>query len=102
MRKPRLAPDAEIDLIEIRRYTIEHWNSAQAKKYTDDLQQTFRLLAATPALGKPRPELGDGYLSFPHESHIIYYFTTDELIVVIGVLHKRMAPQKHLADRAIM
>jgi len=95
----RLTPDAQSDLIEIRRYTVEQWGEAQSKKYLSELRQTIRLLAETPSPGKPRPEVGINVLSFPHVSHVIYYVVHEQQLVVFGVLHKRMVPVNHLLER---
>ncbi len=95
----RLTPDAQSDLIEIRRFTIKQWSSAQSQKYLSELQQTIRLLAETPSLGKSRPDVGSNILSFPCSSHVIYYVVHEQQLVVFGILHKRMVPSNHLADR---
>lgn len=99
MSNYRLTPDAQSDLIEIRRYTLKQWGEAQSKKYLSELRQTIRMLAETPSLGKPRPEVGMNVLSFPHVSHAIYYVVHEQPLVVFGVLHKRMVPVKHLVER---
>ena len=96
----RLTPDAQTDLIEIRRFTVKHWGTAQSQKYLLELRQTIRLLAETPTLGKPRPDVGSKVLSFPHVSHVIYYVVHEQQLIVFGVLHKRMVPLNHLAERA--
>ncbi len=88
----RLTPDAQSDLIGIRQFTLTQWGADQSRNYLADLRQTLRLLAETPSLGKARPELGVGVLSFPHASHIIYYLVHEQHVVVFGVLHKRMVP----------
>ncbi|MEL0583899.1 MAG: type II toxin-antitoxin system RelE/ParE family toxin [Candidatus Thiodiazotropha sp. (ex. Lucinoma kazani)] len=67
-----------------------------------ELRKTIRLLAETPTLGKSRPEVGSDVLSFPHVSHVIYYVMQEQQIVVFGVLHKRMVPIKHLAEREVV
>jgi toxin ParE1/3/4 len=97
----RLTSDAQSDLIEIRRYTLAHWGSQQSQKYLAEIQQTIQLLAQTPALGELRPDLVSGAFSFPHVSHVIYYFQYREQIIVFGVLHKRMVPTNHLEQREI-
>ena len=98
----RLTPDAQSDLIDIRRYTREQWGHAQSKKYLSELRQTIGLLAETPTLGKQRPEVAPGVFSFPHVSHIIYYVVHADQLVIFGVLHKRMVPLNHLADREVL
>lgn len=96
----RLTPDAQFDLIEIRRYTLKQWGGKQSRMYLSELRQTIRLLAKTPNIGKQRPDVGGDVFSFPHASHVIYYIIDSSQIVVFGVLHKRMVPQKHLGNRA--
>lgn len=99
----RLTPDAQSDLIEIRRYTQQQWDNAQSKKYLSELQKTLHLLAEMPSIGKSRPDIGIDILSFPHASHIIYYVIheQEQELVVFSVLHKRMVPFNHLTDREI-
>ncbi len=97
----RLTPDAQSDLIEIRRFTVQQWGSTQSQKYLSELRKTIRLLAETPSLGKPRPEVESNALSFPHASHVIYYEVHEQQLVVFGVLHKRMVPLNHLIEREV-
>ena len=101
MRNYRLTPDAQSDLIEIRRFTVSQWGVNQSEKYLSELRQTIRLLAETPSLGKSRPDVGSEVLSFPHVSHVIYYVVHARQVVVFGVLHKRMVPLHHLAEREV-
>ena len=98
----RLTPDAKSDLIEIRRFTIKQWGAAQSQKYLSELRQTIRLLAETPSLGKSRLDVGSDVLSFPQGSHVIYYMVHEQQLVVFGVLHKRMVPLNHLAERGVI
>jgi toxin ParE1/3/4 len=98
----RLTPDAQSDLIEIRRFTIKQWGGVQSKKYLSELRQTIQLLAETPSLGKPRPDIDADVLSFPHVSHVIYYVVHEQQLMVFGVLHKRMVPLNHLAEREVI
>lgn len=99
MPKFRLTPEAQADLIEIRRYTLAQWGSAQSVKYLSDIRQTLRLLADSPSIGKFRLDVGANVQSFPHVSHVIYYVLHEQQLVVFGVLHKSMTPIKHLEDR---
>lgn len=94
----RLTPNAQSDLIEIRKFTIKQWGSAQSKKNLSELRQTIHLLAETPSLGKLRSDVGADVFSFPQASHVIYYVLHKHQLVVFGVLHKRMAPLNHLSD----
>ncbi len=98
----RLTPDAQSDLIEIRRYTLKQWGSSQSQKYVSELRQTIRLLAETPTLGKQRPDVASGVFSFPHVSHVIYYVIHAHQLIVFGVLHKRIVLVNHLGNRAVI
>lgn len=95
----RLTPDAQTDLIEIRRYTLKQWGAEQSKKYLLELRQTIRVLSETPTLGKQRHEVGVDVFSFPYVSHVIYYIVNKQQIVIFGVLHKSMLPLIHLENR---
>jgi len=94
----RLTPDAQSDLIDIRRFTLKQWGGVQSQRYLSELRQTIQLLTETPSLGKQRPAVGSGVLSFPYVSHIIYYVVSEQQLVVFGVLNKRMVPQNHLNE----
>jgi toxin ParE1/3/4 len=98
----RLTPDAQSDLVEIRRFTVKQWGTAQSKKYLSKLRNTIRLLTETPSLGKSRPEVGSNVLSFPYVSHVIYYVVHEQQLVVFGVLPKRMVPLNHLVERELI
>ena len=95
-----LTSEGQADILDIRRFTVENWGQSQSNKYLAALRQTLRLLAETPSLGILRPDVGVDVRSFPHVSHVIYYFMKEQQIVVFGVLHKRMVPTLHLNDRA--
>lgn len=95
-----LTPDAQSDLIDIRRYTLQQWGAVQSQKYLSALRRTIRLLAVTPSLGMGRSEVGSNVLSFPHASHVIYYVVHEQQVVIFAVLHKRMVPINHLVERA--
>ena len=99
MRTFRLTPDAQSDLIEIRRYTLQQWGSPQSHKYLSEIRHVMGLLVETPSMGKLRPDIGSDVLSFVHASHVIYYLVHTQQLVVFGVLHKRMVPLNHLVER---
>ncbi len=98
----RLTPDAQSDLIEIRRFTLKQWGPEQTQKYLSELRQIICLLAETPSLGKLRSDIGLDVLSFPYVSHVIYYVVHEHQLIVFGVLHKRMVPVNHLAEREMI
>jgi toxin ParE1/3/4 len=81
---------------------VEQWGAAQSQKYLLELQKIIRLLSETPSLGKSRPDVDPDVLSFPHASHVIYYVVHKKQLIVFGVLHKRMVPLSHLAEREVI
>jgi toxin ParE1/3/4 len=52
-------------------------------------------LAETPSIGKYRNDLQQGLLSFPYESHVLYYTESKNGIVIVRVLHKGMDVERH-------
>ncbi len=98
----RLTRDAQSDLIDIRRYTLQKWGTAQSRKYLSELRKTIRLLADTPSLGRARSEVGLNVQSFPYASHVIYYVEYEQQLVVFALLHKRMVPLNHMVEREML
>jgi toxin ParE1/3/4 len=73
----------------------------QAKAYLSALMDTINRVALNPAIGTCRMPLGSDIFSFPHISHVIYFTVFKKELIVIGVLHKRMIPAKHLLHRKV-
>jgi len=87
---------AERDLDGIINYTVQEWGASQANTYLDGLESRAQLLAENPDLGITRETISKGLLSFPYESHILYYKKHTRGIVIVRVLHQHMDPLKHL------
>ncbi len=87
---------AERDLDGIINYTVQEWGASQANTYLDGLESRGQLLAENPDLGITREKISRGLLSFPYESHILYYKKHARGIVVVRILHQHMDPLKHL------
>ena len=88
MAQHRFSAHAQRDLINIINYTIENWGKTQANIYIDGLEELAENLAKSPALGTHRNDLIDGLLSFPYQSHILFYTSTKSGITIIRVLHQ--------------
>ncbi|PVV06219.1 MAG: hypothetical protein B6D77_16380 [gamma proteobacterium symbiont of Ctena orbiculata] len=97
-RKPRykFTDKAERDLEDIIDYTVQEWGVSQANTYLDGLESRAQLLAENPDLGMARETLIERLLSFPYESHILYYKKQARGIMILRVLHQHMDPVKHL------
>ncbi len=100
MTKPRpryqFTEKAERDLEGIIDYTAQQWGVSQANTYLDSLETRAQLLAENPDLGVKREALFEGLLSFPYESHILYYMKRSSGITMVRVLHQNMDPMKYL------
>ena len=95
----KLTPDAQTDLIKIRRYTVKHWGVLQSQKYIAELRKTILVLVENPLIGIQRQDIAADVFSFPYVSYLIYYVFRNNQLVIFGILHKGMVPVNHLVDR---
>ena len=71
MTKPfRITPRAAQDLRNIARYTLQNWGRKQRDVYLRAIDKRFSWLAENPSLGRPRPDIKEGYYSYPQRSHV--------------------------------
>ena len=89
-RSFRITPRAAQDLRNIARYTLKTWGRPQRDIYLRAIDRRFSWLAENPNLGKPRPEIKNGYYSYPQGAHVIFYLVRVGGIDIIGVPHQRM------------
>lgn len=90
---------AQNDLNNIKDYTLLNWGSLQSVNYILELHQTVTMLAENPLIGISREDVLAGVHSFPHKSHLIYYFFDEEKLEVFTILHQTQLPEKHLKDK---
>jgi toxin ParE1/3/4 len=86
----RLTPRARKDLRSIARYTLKTWGRRQRDAYLREMDLRFHRLAEQPGIGRPRPDVQDGYYSFPQGCHVIFSLIRDGGIDIIGIPHQRM------------
>ena len=60
----------------------------------------LEFLADNPQISKPRPEIDPLAFSAEYQSHVIYFLKAHNIILIFGVLHKRMVPTNHLQNRS--
>ena len=87
------ARHAKQDLTRIVDHTLEQWGHTQAEKYINGLEQQCQTLADNPNMGTQRHSLMEGLMSFPYESHTLFYLQQADGIVIVRVLHQRMEPE---------
>ncbi len=91
MTKPyRITPRAQQDLKAIGRYTLKTWGRKQRDSYLRALKERFEWLAESPELGQPRLDIKEGYYSYFHNSHVVFYLIREGGIDIIGVPDQRM------------
>ncbi len=61
MSRYRFTPRAAEDLRRIARYTLETWGREQREIQLSAINRRVSSLAEHPNLGKPRPEVAEGY-----------------------------------------
>ncbi len=91
-----VSPRAEDDIIGIAAFTLRTWGEHQMSRYVDGLHSQFAALARFPNSGRRRDEIGRGYRSMVHGSHIVFYKVVVRDLVIVRVLHTRMSPERHL------
>ena len=91
-----VAPRAKDDLKAIGRYTKKNWGIKQRNKYLLGLEERFQWLAEHPNMGSRRDEIKEGYFSFPHESHTIFYMIAPNGdINIIGLIGPGQSIEKY-------
>ena len=100
MSNYQLTVQAQQDLVQIRRYTKEHWGAKQSADYLNDLRKTLQLLSEMPLMGRNcSDDLGKNIYKFLFGSYAIYYFVMAESIIVIAIFLQSMIPANHLENR---
>jgi len=87
------------DIKHITKRSIHDFGEQQTDKYLSGLEETIKLLADNPNLGKTYVssiEAKTEYYYHRYVSHVIYYRQRKQDIFIIRILHKKMLPKKHL------
>ena len=92
----RLSREAESDIGNIARYTIERFGIEQARTYRDSMISCFQSLAENPGFGIKADYIREGYRRFDHRSHVLFYKSEGPDILIIRILHKRLNAPRHL------
>ncbi len=84
----KLSKLAEEDIYQIARYTIQQFGVTQAKKYHNDLKQTFELLAKAPLIGRECNWVCNGMRRFEFKNiqFIIYQKMIPYLLLVLFII----------------
>lgn len=97
MKPFALTHRAKADLRAIAIFTEEQWGIEQRNLYIKQFDDAFRLLSASPALGKSCDAIMPGYRKFPQGSHIVFYKNgSNSVIEIVRILHKSMDVENHI------
>lgn len=91
----RFSLRAEADLVEIARYTLQHWGVAQTTRYIGDLEACCRQLADAPELGRPCGYIRPGLRRLERGRHVIFYRPEPDGILVSRIRHRSMLPERY-------
>lgn len=95
MKVIAFSPAAQADIDAIWDYSAEHWGPDQADRYTDEIRDACRALAAGRKRGRP-VDVAPGYLKYPTGSHVVYARDRGDKLDIIRILHQRQDAEKHL------
>ncbi len=83
------------DLRNLFAYTLEKWGNAQLLDYQLKINIAFEAILDNPAIGK----FGYSCQIYPVAQHRIFYDTTDQNLIILRVLHRRMDVLRHLPEQ---
>jgi toxin ParE1/3/4 len=90
-------PRARADLADIWDYTAGRWGVAQAERYVRDIDAAALAVAAGEAQTRDLSEVRAGYRRAVSGSHfLILRDGHDGALIVVRVLHRRTAIERHL------
>lgn len=81
---------AKADLEAIFEYGLAHFSTDRVLSYLDRIEDRFQQLLAHPRIGRIESDLPGRLYSTSCNAHRIYYELTDDMIVIVRVLHKSM------------
>ena len=82
---------AKADLRNIAEFTEQKWGREQRKHYLKGMDDAFRRLADSPALGASCEYIAPDLRKHPFQSHVIYYdIASTTQVLIVRVFHERM------------
>lgn len=86
MRRVHVSLPAKQDRFELWLH-IACDNQDAADRFIEEIDEKLRLLAASPSLGRARPDIGQGVRYFPVGNYLIFYAAAPDGINVLRILH---------------
>ena len=85
------------DLNEIAEYTARRWGAEQAVAYLDRLKRCCQNLTVLPDLGRSCEDVRAGLRRLESGSHVVFYRTAAQKVLVVRILHRSMLPRRWVA-----
>lgn len=93
-------PTARRDLSDIGAYiAVDH--PINAERVLRGIRRHVQALAANPAMGRSRPEVGEEVRSFPSGTYMIFYRLRRDMLEVLAVVHGARDIRRALGDREL-
>jgi len=100
MKNYELTKDAEKDLREVARYTLNKWSKEMLQEYRGGLKNTFDEIGRNQVMKHPFSRQFSELLVTKYKYHFIFYLTENlEKPVIIGVIHERRDIVNRLTER---
>lgn len=95
-----LTADAEQDLREVARYTLDRWGSHMLKQYRDGLKEAFHAIAIKALPGRSFSSTFPHLFVAKYRFHYIFYLQgASPKAVIIGIIHERRDIVSRLKER---
>lgn len=95
MKALALSPAAEADLDHIWEHSAENWGLDQADRYTDEIRDACRDLAAGVKRGRP-VDVRVGYLKYATGAHMVYFRDRGDRLDIIRILNQKQDIARNL------
>lgn len=93
-----ITENAKQDLREIRRYTESLWGEGQRNKYMREILAGLKRLRDMPGLGIAKTEIHKDQRCHQIGKHVIYYRSTERILIIDRVLHQSRDPGLQFAE----
>jgi toxin ParE1/3/4 len=89
MQGYKLSVQADRDIQEILRFTLDRWGADQLSVYASKLNAALSRLINLPSMGTLRDDIIPGYYRYQVGQHYIFYRIGGEYLEIARILHVR-------------
>ncbi len=96
----KLSKDAEKDLYEVVRYTLEKWGREALQNYREGLEETFNVIARNQVVARQFSKRFPKLRVTKYRYHYIFYISEGfDTPIIIGVIHEKRDIVNRLKER---